>query len=66
MPVVCGSFNLDRNERTVVEPTLLSHLISTHASEQIETYPQTGEVWAIYGDWRPLEWLSNPRARKEC
>ncbi|KAK6256195.1 hypothetical protein SCA6_017500 [Theobroma cacao] len=44
MPVVCGSFNLDRNERTVVEPTLLSHLISTHASEQIETYPQTDVV----------------------
>ena len=66
MPVVCGLFNLDGNERTVIAPTLFSHLISTHSSELIEIYPQSGEVWAIYRDWKPLEWLSNPRARKEC
>ncbi|XVF13833.1 hypothetical protein REPUB_Repub09cG0002400 [Reevesia pubescens] len=66
MPVVCGLFNLDGNEGTVVAPTLFSHLVSRHASEQIEIFPECGEVWAIYRDWRPLEWLSNPRARKEC
>ncbi|XVF59945.1 hypothetical protein PTKIN_Ptkin08bG0002500 [Pterospermum kingtungense] len=66
MPVVCGLFNLDGNEGTVIAPTLFSHLISRHASEVIEIYPQSGEVWAIYKDWKPLEWLANPRGREEC
>ncbi|OMO85543.1 hypothetical protein CCACVL1_10113 [Corchorus capsularis] len=66
MPVVCGVFNLDGNVTAWVEPTLFSHLISAHASEQVGIYPQSGEVWAIYKDWRPMEWLSNPKARKEC
>lgn len=68
LPVVCGFFNVDRNETVVTEPKIFSHMINCFASrnEQLQIYPQNGDIWAMYKDWKPFEWCSNPEARKGC
>ena len=68
LPVVCGFFNVDGKETVVTEPRTFSHMVSCFASpnEKLQIYPQNGDIWAIYKDWKPFEWCSNPEARRGC
>lgn len=69
MPVVCGLFSLHEDEESLVDSATLSHLVSCTASptyDEFEILPQEDEVWAVYKDWRPLDWLKNPESRKGC
>ncbi|CAO2829688.1 unnamed protein product [Amaranthus hypochondriacus] len=69
MPVVCGLFDLQEDENSVVDSTLFSHLVSCTANptyDKFEILPQEDEVWAIYKNWKPLQWLKNPESRKGC
>ncbi|KAK9271631.1 hypothetical protein L1049_001994 [Liquidambar formosana] len=67
LPTACGFFDLDRTRATVTEPAIFSHMISRFAgptNKQVEIYPKKHEIWAIYKDWKPFEWSSDPEARK--
>lgn len=69
LPVACGFFERDRTRATITQPNIFSHLISGFASSskiQVEIYPRKHEIWAIYTDWKPYEWCSDPEARKGC
>ncbi|KNA16500.1 hypothetical protein SOVF_088420 [Spinacia oleracea] len=68
LPVVCGLFNLYEDEICLVE-SVFSHVVSCTASptyDEFEIIPQEDEVWAVYKDWRPFDWLHNPESKKGC
>ncbi|KAF9593636.1 hypothetical protein IFM89_024453 [Coptis chinensis] len=69
LPVVCGAFDLKRSNTVVCQPTVFSHLVSRVQRlnfEQVEICPKKGEVWALFKDWRPFDWCSNPQKREGC
>lgn len=68
LPVACGYFDIDKTHQTIVtSPAIFSHMSYQYASpnEKIEIYPQKHEIWAIYKDWKPSEWILDPEARKD-
>ncbi|KAI3955776.1 hypothetical protein MKW98_006136 [Papaver atlanticum] len=69
--VSCGFFKTDGNKIDKCDKVVLSHLVSSfqeyrYSEELVELYPQAGEVWAIYKDWKPFDWCSDPKTRKGC
>ncbi|XP_021736043.1 uncharacterized protein LOC110702615 [Chenopodium quinoa] len=69
LPVVCGLFNLHENEESIVDPAIFSHVVPCTVSptyDEFEIFPQEDEVWAVYKDWRPFDWLENPESKKAC
>ncbi|KAI3889318.1 hypothetical protein MKX03_004733 [Papaver bracteatum] len=72
LPVSCGFFKLDNdNKINKCDAIVFSHLVSSfreyhYSKELFELYPREGEVWALYKEWKPFEWCSDPKRRKEC
>ncbi|KAI3891629.1 hypothetical protein MKX03_008561, partial [Papaver bracteatum] len=71
LPVSCGFFKLDRFGIAIGSRPVFSHLISSfheyhYSNENFELYPREGEVWALYKEWKPFDWCSNPKSRKGC
>lgn len=69
LPVVCGLFNFHDDEESLVDSAIFSHMVSCTASptyDKFEIFPQEEEVWALYKDWRPFDWLKNPECKKGC
>ncbi|KAF7006462.1 hypothetical protein CFC21_021503 [Triticum aestivum] len=64
IPVSCGKFKI-RNWTTMYETNdTFSHLVCTghDPKQQIEIFPQVGEIWVIYMDWTPDWTPSSPHA----
>lgn len=68
LPVVCGFFYVDGKETVNTKAQTFSHMVSCFASpnERLQIYPQNGDIWAIYKDWKPFEWCSYPESRRGC
>ncbi|MCL7028382.1 hypothetical protein MKW94_007501, partial [Papaver nudicaule] len=72
LPVSCGFFKLDSNCNIVVGSRLLfSHLVSPlqeycYPKEVYQICPREGEVWALYKEWKPFDWYSDPKTRGGC
>ncbi|KAI3929428.1 hypothetical protein MKW92_010455 [Papaver armeniacum] len=71
LPVSCGFFKLDSNKIDKCDKVVFSHLVTSfqeyrYSEELVELYPQAGEVWALYKDWKPFDWCSDPKTRIGC
>lgn len=69
LPVACGNFELERNEAMTTEVKMFSHIVSclaTSPPDPIDILPKENEIWAIYKDWTPRKWCSDPEERKGC
>ncbi|KAI3897031.1 hypothetical protein MKX03_015855 [Papaver bracteatum] len=71
LPVSCGLFKTDGNKIDKCDKVVFPHLVSSfqeYVTQKVlfELYPQAGEVWAVYKDWKPFDWCSDPKTRKEC
>ncbi|MCL7044582.1 hypothetical protein MKW94_019350 [Papaver nudicaule] len=73
LPVCCGYFmqgnKIDRCNMMVGGRPVFSHLVSSFERSidgLVELYPREGEVWALYKDWKPYNWCSDPKTRKGC
>ncbi|MCL7025967.1 hypothetical protein MKW94_018745 [Papaver nudicaule] len=71
LPVSCGFFKLDKCNTVVGNHPVISHIVSSfqefrYSDELVELYPRKGEVWALYKDWKPFDWCSDPKTRKGC
>ncbi|KAI3942947.1 hypothetical protein MKW98_005459 [Papaver atlanticum] len=71
LPVSCGYFNLDSVKIVKCNLVVFSHLVTSfqeypYSNELVELYPREGDVWALYKDWNPFDWCSNPKTRKGC
>ncbi|XP_026430621.1 uncharacterized protein LOC113327692 [Papaver somniferum] len=71
LPVSCGFFKMDGYKIDKCDKVVFSHLVSSfqeyrYSEELVELYPQAGEVWAIYKDWKPFDWCSDPKTGKGC
>ncbi|RZC60341.1 hypothetical protein C5167_022095 [Papaver somniferum] len=74
LPICCGyfmqeKFNIDKCNRMVGGSPVFSHFISSFkdlTNDLFELYPQEGEVWAVYKDWKPFNWCNDPKTRKGC
>ncbi|KAJ4947957.1 hypothetical protein NE237_005555 [Protea cynaroides] len=67
LPVACGAFKLEMDKMIVGGASKFSHVVSrvaTVTDQPVEIYPQKGEVWAIYMDWKPFDWCADPKTRK--
>ncbi|XP_026430919.1 uncharacterized protein LOC113328040 [Papaver somniferum] len=69
LPVSCGFFKIDSVGKCDIGA--ISHLVSSfreyHYSDKLfELYPQEGEVWALYEEWKPFDWCSDPKTGKGC
>ncbi|KAI3889321.1 hypothetical protein MKX03_004736 [Papaver bracteatum] len=70
LPISCGFFKLDSDKEDKCDAVVFSHLVSSFqedcSSKELELYPRAGEVWALYKDWKPFDWCSDPKTRKGC
>ncbi|XP_026431264.1 uncharacterized protein LOC113328367 [Papaver somniferum] len=70
LPVSCGIFKLNSNKVHKCDAVVFSHLVLFQeygiSKELVELYPRAGEVWALYKDWKPFDWCSDPKTRKGC
>ncbi|MCL7044581.1 hypothetical protein MKW94_019349 [Papaver nudicaule] len=71
LPVSCGYFKLDSVKIVKCNLVVFSHLVTSfqeypYSNELVELYPQEGDVWALYKDWNPFDWCSDPKSRKGC
>ncbi|XP_026377217.1 uncharacterized protein LOC113271539 isoform X1 [Papaver somniferum] len=71
LPVSCGYFQLDSVKIVKCNLVVFSHLVNSfqeypYSNELVELYPREGDVWALYKDWNPFDWCSNPKTRKGC
>ncbi|KAI3889320.1 hypothetical protein MKX03_004735 [Papaver bracteatum] len=71
LPVSCGFFKLDSNKVDKCDAAVFSHLVCSfqeyhYSNNLFELYPQEGEVWALYKEWKPFHWCSDPKTRKGC
>lgn len=64
LPLVCGTFVADEHRISLTCPTMFCHQISNNNMNQdLEVYPQEGEIWAIYRNW-DIGWYTDPRMWK--
>ncbi|MCL7049535.1 hypothetical protein MKW94_009779 [Papaver nudicaule] len=76
LPVSCGFFKLgdgktDKCSIVAGSRLVFSHLVSPfqedcYSKDLYQIYPREGEVWALYKEWKPFDWCSDPRTRKGC
>lgn len=71
LPVACGSFELDpdMDEEKVNGPSVFSQMCAwVHGAteEQIDVYPNKGEIWAVYEDWNLAEWSMDLEVMNSC
>ncbi|KAI3929427.1 hypothetical protein MKW92_010454 [Papaver armeniacum] len=76
LPVSCGFFKLDSDEIdqcniVVGDHPVISHVVTSfqehrYSNELVELYPREGEVWALYKEWKPIDWCLDPKTRKGC
>ncbi|KAI3927336.1 hypothetical protein MKX01_027567 [Papaver californicum] len=71
LPVSCGYFKLDSVKIVKCDLVVFSHLVTSfqeypYSNELVEIYPREGDVWALYKDWNPFDWCSDPKTRKGC
>ncbi|KAI3929429.1 hypothetical protein MKW92_010456 [Papaver armeniacum] len=69
LPVSCGFFKIDGVGKCNI--LAISHLVSSfreyhYSNNLFELYPREGEVWALYKEWKPFHWCSDPKTRKGC
>ncbi|CAL0319803.1 unnamed protein product [Lupinus luteus] len=67
LSVACGAFRHDSNTCDQVRPRIFSYKcssVSDQMGDQIEIYPKTGEIWAVYKDGIVNAW--NPEGLKGC
>ncbi|CAM8996694.1 unnamed protein product [Rhodiola kirilowii] len=56
MPFGCGIFKLSTGKSKVIPPDTFSHILDpqkTGKRGEFAIFPQKGEVWALYKDWKP-------------
>ncbi|EES04139.1 uncharacterized protein LOC8059390 [Sorghum bicolor] len=64
LPLVCGTFIAEEHHISLICPTMFCHQIFTdNPNQDLEVYPQEGEVWAIYSNW-DIGWYTDPRMWK--
>ncbi|MCL7050461.1 hypothetical protein MKW94_003904 [Papaver nudicaule] len=76
LPVSCGFFKLgdgktDKCSIVAGSRLVFSHLVAPfqedcYSKDLYQIYPREGEIWALYKEWKPFDWCSDPRTRKGC